>query len=87
MKQFHSLALAAAVSALVVVSTAMPAAADQEGERSVASSSFGRHHPLQAGRRATAGIPQPTRLAAIPAGVPCGGWCGREFVLMLGIGF
>lgn len=87
MNQFHALALAVAVSALVMVSTAMPATADQRGERSVAGFSFGRHHALQAGRKTTARVQQPTRLAAIPAGVACGGWCGREFVLMLGIGF
>jgi hypothetical protein len=88
MNQFHSLVLAAAVSALVIVSTAVPAAADQGAERSVAGSYFGRHHALLAGRKTTARVQQPTRLAAIPAGVVCGGpWCGREFVLMLGIGF
>jgi hypothetical protein len=88
MNKFHSVVLAAAVSALVIASTAAPAAADQGGERFVAGSYFGRHHALLAGRKTTARIQQPTRLAAIPAGVVCSNpWCGRQFVLMLGIGF
>jgi len=95
MSRFQSLALAAAVLAPAMMSVAPPAAADQGIERSVmrpfvsrpfVSRPFtSRHH---AGRRAVMRAQPLTRVAAVPANVACGGpWCGREFVLMIGIGF
>lgn len=88
MNRFQSLALAAAVLAPVMLPLATPAAAGQGLEISATRPFTSRHHAVHVGRRATVRVHRPTRIAAIPANVACGGpWCRREFVLMLGIGF
>jgi hypothetical protein len=85
MKQFYSLAFAAAVSATVMTLQTVPAVADQGIERMMARPSPSQHY---AARRAITRAYPATHFAAVPAGVACSGpWCGREFVLMLGIGF
>ncbi|MDN3279476.1 hypothetical protein QWJ07_34780 [Frankia sp. RB7] len=85
MKQFYSLAFAVAVSATVMMLPTAPAVADQGIERMMGRTSTSQHY---AARRAIMRAYPATHVAAIPAGAACGGpWCGREFVLMLGIGF
>ena len=85
MKQVYSLAFAAAVSASVMMLPTAPAVADQGIERMMARLPASQHYPS---RKAIARGYPATHVAAVPAGVACGGpWCGREFVLMLGIGF
>jgi hypothetical protein len=88
MKRFHSLALAAAVSASVVMFANAPAVADQ-GMQGIAAKPFmSRHHALHPHRWESVRTVPVTRVAAIPTAALCGGpWCGRDFVLLLGIGF
>jgi hypothetical protein len=88
MNRVHWLALAAVVSASVMTSATSPAAADQGMQRPVAKAFASRHHTQHVGRRAIVRAHPPIRVAAMPGYAACSGpWCGREFVLMLGIGF
>jgi hypothetical protein len=87
MKRFHSLALAAAVSASVVMFANAPAVADQGMQGTAAKPFTSWHHALHPHRASVRMVPV-TRVAAIPTAAICGGpWCGRDFVLLLGIGF
>lgn len=87
MIRFQALALAAAVLAPVMISAATPAVADSGIERSAARPFASRHHAARAGSPAFVRARPLTRIASIPAHVACGPWCGRDFVLILGIGF
>lgn len=88
MTRFHSLALAAALAGSMIVPTAVPAAADQGMEKPFAKPPTARHHTLQASRRAIVHAYPVSQVAALRPDVSCGSlWCGRQFVLMLGIGF
>lgn len=88
MTRFQALALAAAVLAPVAMSAATPAVANPGVERSAVRPFASRHHAARAGWPAFGRARPLTRIAATPAHVASGGpWYGREFVLILGIGF
>jgi len=87
MNWFHTLMLAAAASAAVTMSAAVPAAADQ-GEGRIARSFVSGNRAWHVVRPAIVRVRPPTHVASVATDTPCRGfWCRRDFVLILGIGF
>ena len=81
-------AIAAGIAA--VLSAASPAAAS-EGSYALEASTVAKSSPGAIKRRDLrgAGIPAPhcNRVAAISRPDCSGGWCGRQFVLMVGVAY
>jgi len=82
------LPFAAAAVFGTAVSIAPAAAAETGREFAGTGSTVLRHKPAQQVRLAASGDPRRDRyVGAFRHGMDCSAWCGRQFVLMIGIAY